>query len=180
MLTGCSQTVDFDIRIVGTVDLDQELSSALGEGTHVVDVPGGVTVPLEFSHQVDLLNLDSSFSSLLAGGSEVRLLSVQYEVTENTATTIVPSLRFSVAPGITNQLDASVLVGRLPAIQPGDVSKGAEIPWAPGGRDQLETVMNSFVFTSFFSGSLTLREGSVVPTGAVRIELLVTARTITE
>ena len=180
LLTACSQTVDFDIRIVGTVDLDAELASALGAGTHVVDIPGGVVVPLEFSHEVDLLNLDSAFSSLLAGGSEVRLLAVRYEITENTASAIVPSLRFSVAPGITSNLDMSVLVGRLPAIQPGAVSKEAEIPWVPGGREHLETAMNSYVFTSFFSGSLTLREGALVPTGAVRIEILVTARTITE
>ena len=178
-LTACSQTVDFDIRIVGTIDLDQELGDALGSDSLTVDVPGGVTVPLQFSHQVDLLTLDDAFSSLVGDG-EVQLLSVRYEVTENTATVIVPSLRLSIAPGSTDVLDNSVLVGRLPAIQPGALSKETELPWVPGGREEFESAMNEYYFSSFFSGSMTLREGVVVPSGAVRVEVVVTARTITQ
>ncbi len=180
VLSACSQTVDFDVRIRTVIDISDEFERALGAEATVVNVPGGVVVPIQVDRRIDLFDLDSSFASILSGSSEVRILSVTYQVTENTVSTIVPSLRVSVAPGFTDQLNESVMIASLPAFQPETTTKETEIPWVPGGREELETAMNAYAFTSFLSGSFTLREGTPIPSGSLVVDVLVTARTIVE
>lgn len=176
LLSGCSQTVDFDVRVVGTIDLDEQVGGALGN-TATVDIPGGVVVPLQVSHRVSLLELDDQFAGLLAGSDDIQLLSVQYELTDNSADIIVPGLRVSVVEGVSDQLQESLLIARLPAFQPDQTTTSlAAVPWVPQGRSHLDAALDRMLFTTFFSGELTLREGQQVPTGSLQVELLITAR----
>ncbi|MCA9565396.1 MAG: hypothetical protein KC561_17985 [Myxococcales bacterium] len=179
-VAGCTQTVDFDVKVIQTIDMDDLVAPYVQSSTSTINIPGGVEIPISAGEVTNLSELDNSFSAILGDGSEIELLSIQYQVISNTSNTSMPSLRLSAAPMATAGFEDSVLVARLPVIPPRTRSEIGEVPWVPQGRDTMEEAMQALVFTTFTSGTLVLEEGDPVPTGELEIHLTISARTVSK
>lgn len=176
-LGACSQTIDFDVRVRETVEWAEILGDQLPEGAATVDVPGGLQVEFSLGQVVDIQELDDSLTALMGDGAAVRVLNARYEIPENTSSSVIPALRLSVAGGATDQIGDSGVVARLPELGAGQVTEDEAVPWAPQGRQILESVFAEDHFSYFVSGSVFLPTGTPVPTGSVDIDVIVMART---
>jgi hypothetical protein len=177
-LAACSQTIDFDVRMRETVEWSEILGDQIPDGATTVDVPGGLQVEFSLGQVVDIQELDDSLTALMGDGAAVRVLNARYEIPENTSSAAVPALRLSVANGATDQIGDSGVVARLPELGAGEVTEEDEaVPWAPQGRQILESVFAEDHFSYFVSGSVFLPTGTPVPTGSVNIDVIVMART---